>query len=139
MMNRVMNMIRREAQREASTRAKPRRGTISAYDPSKYAAKVRIQPEGFETGFIQIGAEWVGNDWGLYLGPSIGDEVEVNFQEDGKNAAYIGSRFYGDVTRPLPVPSGEAWMVHKTGAFFKLTNDGKMALSGCRWVNLDTQ
>jgi uncharacterized protein involved in type VI secretion and phage assembly len=128
MMDKFRNAMRREAQREASTRAKPRRGTITAYDPSKYAAKVRIQPEGYETGFLQIGAEFVGNGWGLLLGPSIGDEVEVNFQEDGKNAAYIGSRFYGDEAPPMAVASGEAWLVHKSGAFIKLTNDGKMSL-----------
>jgi uncharacterized protein involved in type VI secretion and phage assembly len=128
MMRKIQNLMRREAQREASTRAKPRRGTITAYDPSKYAAKVRIEPEGYETGFLQIGAEFVGNGWGLILGPSIGDEVEVNFQEDGKNAAYIGSRFFGDEAPPLPVPSGEAWLVHKAGAFIKLTNDGRLSL-----------
>jgi uncharacterized protein involved in type VI secretion and phage assembly len=128
MMDKIRNAMRSEAKRESSTRAKPRRGTITAYDPSKYAAKVRIEPEGYETGFLQIGSEFVGNGWGLILGPSIGDEVEVNFQEDGKNAAYIGSRFFGDETPPFPVPSGEAWLVHKSGAFIKLTNDGKMSL-----------
>jgi len=128
MMRKIQNLMRREAHREASTRAKPRRGTITAYDPSKYAAKVRIEPEGYETGFLQIGSEFVGNGWGLILGPSIGDEVEVNFQEDGKNAAYIGSRFFGDELPPFPVPSSEAWLVHKSGAFIKLTNDGKLSL-----------
>jgi uncharacterized protein involved in type VI secretion and phage assembly len=129
MMKRIQNMMRAEAQREASTRAKTRRGTISAYDASKYAAKVLIQPEGFETGFIPIGAEWVGNGWGAYCGPSIGDEVEINFQEDGKGAPYIGSRFYGDRAVPLAVPSGEYWLVHKSGAYIKLPNNGKVALA----------
>ena len=69
MMQRIQNLMRRESQREASTKARPRRGTVTAYDPSKYAVKVRIQPEGFETGFIQIGAEWAGNGWGVFYGP----------------------------------------------------------------------
>jgi uncharacterized protein involved in type VI secretion and phage assembly len=129
MMKRIQNFMRMEAQREASTRAKPRRGTISAYDPAKYAAKVILQPEGFETGFLPIGSEMVGAGWGLYCGPSIGDEVEVNFQEDGKGAAYIGSRFYGDEAPPVAVPSGEFWLIHKSGAYIKLTNDGKLSLA----------
>src|SRR5580698_3843283 len=107
MMNKILNAMRREAQREASTRAKPRRGTVSAYDPNAYAAKVMIQPEGFETGFLPIGSSWVGNLWGMFCPPSPGDEVDVHFQEDGKNAAYISLRFFGGKARPLAVPSGE--------------------------------
>jgi len=31
---------------------------------------------------------------------------------------------------PLPVSSGEFWLVHKTGSFLKLTNDGKVSING---------
>jgi uncharacterized protein involved in type VI secretion and phage assembly len=128
MMNGIKNMMRREAERSDTQRAQPRRAIVSAYDPNRYAAKVIIQPEGFETGFIPIGAEWVGSGWGLYCPPTPGDEVEVNFQEGGKNAPYIGKRFYGNEAPPLAVPSGEFWLIHKSGSLIKLTNDGKLTI-----------
>jgi len=129
MMNKMLNLMRREAQREASTRARPRRGTVSAYDPDKYAAKVIIQPEGFETGFLPIGSTWVGNLWGLFCPPSPGDEVDVHFQEDGKNAAYIALRFFGGNAKPLSVPSGEFWLVHSSGSFAKFLNNGTVVFT----------
>ena len=125
----LQNIMRREAARQGTGRSLPRRGTISSYDPAKYAAKVIVQPEGYETGFIPIGSDWVGNGWGLFAGPTPGDEVEINYQEGGKNAPYIGKRFYGNLAQPLPVPSGEFWLVHKSGSFLKFKNDGSVSLN----------
>lgn len=124
----IQNIMRREAARQAGEKTLPRRGTISSYDPARYAAKVIVQPEGYETGFIPIGSEWVGNGWGLFAGPAPGDEVEINYQEGGKNAPYIGKRFYGEVAVPLAVPSREFWLVHQSGSFLKFKNDGSVAL-----------
>lgn len=129
MMRRMMNIVRGESQRGAGTKSLPRRGTISAYDPNNYAAKVIIQPEGFETGFLPIGAIMVGNGFGIFCAPSIGDEVDVHFQEGGKNAAYISLRFFGNKARPLTVPSQEFWIVHSSGSMAKFTNDGKVTLT----------
>jgi uncharacterized protein involved in type VI secretion and phage assembly len=129
MMRRIQNMMRGEGQRAAAAKAPARRGTISAYDPNNYAAKVIIQPEGFETGFLPIASPYVGNGFGLFFGPGIGDEVDVHFQEGGRNAAYISLRFFGNRARPLSVPSGEVWLVTSSGSKAKFTNDGKVTLS----------
>lgn len=130
-MNQIQNIMRREAGQVQNTKAFPRRGIVTSYDPNRYAAKVRIQPEDVETGFLPIGTPWVGNGWGLLCPPTSGDEVDVHFQEGGKNAAYITLRFYGDAALPPGVaPSGEFWLVHKSGGFLKLTNDGKVSLNG---------
>ena len=137
MMQRITNALVGEAQRSAGTKSLPRRGIVSAYDPSNYAAKVRIQPEDVETGWLPVGSVWVGNGWGLFCPPALGDEVDVHFQEGGKNAGYISLRFFGNVARPLEVPAGELWLVHSSGSRFKLTNDGKSALldaEGCGFV-----
>jgi uncharacterized protein involved in type VI secretion and phage assembly len=125
MMQRMMNAMRGEGQRAAGTKSLPRRGTVSAYDPDNYA----IQPEGFESGFLPIASSWVGNLWGMFCPPTQGDEVDVHFQEGGKNAAYISLRFFGGKARPLSVPSGEFWVVHKSGSFIKFTNDGKVQIT----------
>lgn len=111
-------------------------GIIDSYDPDLYCAKVRLQPEDPDnpenslTGFLPISTEWSGNGWGDVYGPSVGDVVDVHFQEGGKNAGYISKRFYSSVTRPPgPVPSGEAWRVHQSGSFMKFTNDGKVSVN----------
>lgn len=126
----LTNIMRRESQRVASQKSLPRFGIVTSYDPSRYAAKVRIQPEDYETGFLPVATPWVGNDWGLFAPPTAGDVVEVHFQEGGKEAAYIALRFFGNVAQPLSVPSGEFWLVHRSGSLVKLTNDGKLTLNG---------
>jgi hypothetical protein len=69
----------------------------------------------------KAGVLYVVRQWAMF---------EVNFQEWGKNAGFIGKKFYSSVTRPPgPVPSGEFWLVHKTGSFLKFTNDGKVSIS----------
>lgn len=125
-MKTLLNTMRREAAQALNQKAFPRRGVVTAYDPINYSAKVSIQPEGTETGFIPIGCAWVGNGWGMFCPPSPGDEVDVFFQEGGKNAPYIALRFYGNSAQPLAVPSGEFWLVHQSGANLQFTNDGKV-------------
>ena len=129
MMNGQMNVMRREAGRVLARQATTRVGTVSAYDPAHYAAKVVVQPDGFETGWLPVTTPWSGNGWGLFAPPSPGDTVDVHFQEGGKEAGFIALRFYSNKTRPLPAPSGEFWLVHASGAFLKLTNDGKALLN----------
>jgi phage baseplate assembly protein V len=136
MSQRIQNIMRREAARQGSQQALPKRGVVTAYDPNTYSAKVLIQPEGYETGFIPIGSEWVGSGWGLYCPPTPGDEVEINYQEGGKNAPYIGKRFYGNLAPPLNVPSGEFWLVHKSGTALKLTNDENASLNVAGNLNI---
>lgn len=125
----LTNLMRREAERAMSRKASTLMGFVSAYDPSKYAAKVVLQPDGVETGFIPIGSPWVGNGFGFSAGPNIGDMVDVHFQEWGKGAPYVSLRFYGNKARAPGAPSGEMWMVHKSGASIKLKNDGTLVMT----------
>jgi len=125
----IQNIMRREAARQGSQQSFSRMATVSAYDPSHYAVKVLIQPEGFETGYIPIGTTWCGNGWGDFYGPTPGDVVDVHFQEGGKLAAYVSLRFFGNLAQPLPVPSGERWTVHKSGSLMKFHNDGSVELT----------
>ena len=112
-----------------SSRAVTRQGIVDGYDPSNYAIRVALQPDGTLTDWISLKTAWAGNGWGLFLAPSIGDVVEVDFQEADGESGSVGWRFFNNQNRPLPVPSGEAWLVHKSGASIKLTNDGKLTLA----------
>ncbi|MCE9565854.1 MAG: phage baseplate assembly protein V [Planctomycetes bacterium] len=136
MSDRLQNVMRREGERAASQRALTRMATVTSYDPNSYAAKVVIQPEGHETGFIPVATPWVGSGWGMFCPPSPGDVVDVHFQEGGKLAAYVSLRFYGDAAQPLGVPSGEFWLVHQSGSFLKFKNDGTVLVNGAGDINV---
>jgi phage baseplate assembly protein gpV len=128
MMQNLLNVARREAERVMSRLALPKTGIVSGYDPANYSAKVTLQPQGVETGWLPVRTPWAGNGWGLFCPPDIGDEVEVQFQEGGKQAGYVALRAFGDRFRPLEVPSGEFWLVHKSGSSLKFLNDGTVEL-----------
>lgn len=125
----LANAMRGLAQMNAGTRSESRDGTISSYDPDAYAVKVLLQPEGTETGWIQLAAAAVGVGWGVVFAPSIGDAVKVDFVLGNAETPVAVARFFNDVDQAMPVPSGEYWMVHKSGAFMKMTNDGKVAIN----------
>ena len=124
----LLNQVRRAAEDSAQSQAVTRHGTISSYDPSNHAVKVELQPDGTLTGWIPLKASWVGNGWGMFAAPQIGSAVEVSFQEADGGVGSAGLSFFNDVERPLSVPAGEFWLVHASGAFVKLTNDGALAL-----------
>lgn len=130
MMHDLLNAQKAAAQQATQGRASTRQGVISSYDPNAYAVKVMLQPDNVPTGWIPLKSAWIGNGWGLFCPPSIGDAVEVDFQEDDGGVGSVGLRFFNDADRPLSCPSGEFWLVHKTGSFMKLTNDGKFLVNG---------
>ncbi|MBW9334599.1 baseplate assembly protein [Herbaspirillum sp. RU 5E] len=120
----------------SNTEAKPRKGIVSSYNPDTYSVKVRIQPDNDETGWLSLAAAAVGNDWGVIFAPSIGDQVDVHFEEGNANSGFVCSRFFDDQDRPMAVPSGEFWMVHKTGSFLKFTSDGKISVNGAAEIDV---
>jgi len=122
-MRHFLNSVKATAQM-ANQGLNTRQGTISGYDPSTYSVKVMIQPDGVLTGWIPLKSLWIGNGWGLFSPPSIGDAVEINYQEADGFGGSVGLRFFNDQDRPLPCPSGEFWLVHKSGSLLKFHNDG---------------
>ncbi|WP_156884106.1 hypothetical protein [Paraburkholderia sp. SOS3] len=79
-----------------------------------------------ETGFIPLGAQWVGNGFGAVFGPAIGDAVRLDFVDGRVEVAIVGSRFFNNSARPPVVQSGQAAIVDSTGSFVRLNNDGTM-------------
>ena len=126
---RLQNALRAAAVGSQNAHADPKKGLVSAFDQARYAVKVFLQPQGNETGWIPLGALWVGSGWGMYAPPSIGDQVEVTFEDGHGEAGAAGLKYFNDVDQALPVNSGEFWLVHKSGAFFKLLNTGALTFS----------
>ena len=124
-MRSLRNAMRAQAQMAAQSTQNTRLGIISGYDPATYSVKVQFPPDLTETGWIPLGALSVGSGWGVYAAPVIGDQIAVSFQDGDRDAGIAGLRLFDNQSPPLSVPSGEIWAIHKSGAFFKLTNDGK--------------
>ncbi len=74
-MNNLINSIRLVSQTAGQGLARTRIGTVTSYDPNTYSAKVLLQPEGVEIGWLPITSAWSGNGWGLFSPPTSGDTV----------------------------------------------------------------
>ncbi|NOV25885.1 phage baseplate assembly protein V [Cupriavidus necator] len=112
--------------------AESRAGIVRSYDPGRAAARVefvdRSNPSDdealFISGWLPVTSPWVGNGWGMDAPPSPGDQVEVKFFGGSVENGYVCGRLYSDADRPPGAPSGEFWVVHKSGSSLKFKNDG---------------
>ncbi len=128
MMNHLLNTLLSAAQQAAQATATTRQGVVTSYDPDAYAIRVMLQPDDVLTGWLSLKSPWVGNGWGLTCPPSIGDLVEIDYQEGAVSAGSVGWRFYNDEDRPPPCPGGEFWLVHQSGSMLKFHNDGSVEM-----------
>lgn len=119
---------RRDAQDDSKHPA--REGMVTSYDPDNYCVKVMLMPDMIETGWLRISTPWSGNGFGMFAPPMQDDVVEVHFQEGDLQVGFVTLRAFNDVDRPLRVDAGEMWLVHKSGSFYKLTNEGKVLING---------
>jgi hypothetical protein len=62
------NLILRTVERWWAGRYSERHGMVTSYDPDKYLAKVKFQPEGQESGWIPIETGHIGNGYGIAVG-----------------------------------------------------------------------
>ena len=124
----IDNFMNAARQRLGDDGTGPRTGTITSYDPANGVVKVAIQPEGRETNWINLDCPGVGNGWGVQIGPQIGDEVTVSFDSSDPNLGKVTARHTNSLNLPMPVPSGEIWMVHQSGSLLKFNTDGTVTL-----------
>jgi hypothetical protein len=116
-------------------RAESRNGIVTSYDPNTYCVKVQIMPDAADTsdgqmtesGWIALHSQMVGNGWGLVIGPAIGAQVSLRFQESDYGSPSIDGQFF-DETNPIPSgggpQSGEFWPVDQNGQYIKLLASG---------------
>jgi phage baseplate assembly protein gpV len=89
------------------------------------------------TGWLPILSAWVGAGWGMACPPSPGDQVLVLAQEGDAEHGVIVGRAFSDTQRAPAAPVGELWLVHKSGSFLKLANDGTVQVKGDLHVDGD--
>jgi phage gp45-like len=129
-MDRFLNALKAHAQALDRAQGQPRFAVAASVDPARYAARVTLQPEGVLTGWLPVLSPWVGAGWGMACPPRPGDQVLVVAQEgDADNGVIVGGSF-SDRARAPGAAVGELWLVHESGSFVKLANDGTVRVRG---------
>lgn len=130
MLERLTNAVKAHAAGLDNTTGQAKFGTISSVNYETGCARVIIQPDGVLSGWLPTLSVWVGQGWGMVCPPTPGDQVLLIAQEgDGEQGVIVG-RAYSAEALPPKTPSGEFWLVHRTGSFLKLCNDGTVRVGG---------
>lgn len=125
-----LDVMRREAERILSVKTFPRFGVIQNYDPNAYKAKVLIQPENILSGWLPISSEYVGNGFGLFFAPAIGDTVLCQFADGDFGMGVIGSgKIFLPTMPPVACPSGQVMLVHSSGTYLKILASGELDMN----------
>lgn len=126
----LLNAMRQQASLANSRTAIAKLGIVTSYDPKSYCIKASLEPLIPETGWLAYLSAVAGNQWGFFTPPEIGSQVMVLFHEGNVEAGVAIGSMFSTVDKPLAVPAGEFWLVHKQGSRFKFTNDGKVEIHG---------
>lgn len=129
-MDRLLNALKGQSANQDQAAGAPRFGLVTSVDPATATARVTLQPEGVLTGWLPLLTPWAGNGWGLVCPPSPGDQVLVIPQEGDAEHGLVIARAWSNETLSPPAPSGEFWLVHRSGSFIKLQNDGTIQIKG---------
>lgn len=130
MTDRLTNAIKSQAASLDRSSGQAKFAIVSSVNYQTGYARVIVQPDGILTGWLPVLSSWVGSGWGLVSPPQPGDQVLVIPQEGDMEQGVIVGRAYSSKAMPPPAPGGELWMVHKSGSFLKLCNDGTVRVSG---------
>jgi len=108
-----------------------RRGLVLTYQQQPPMAKVLLQPENIETGWLPVLSPWSANGWGIVIPLAANDQVLLVCEEaDGQNYAIWG-RYYSDAdAAPATLPvAGEFFMQSQGGAQLYFKADGSVVLA----------
>ncbi len=136
-MERLLNVIKQHAGALDQSGAQPRFGVVTSVDPDTATARVTLQPEDVLSGWLPVLSAWIGAGWGLSCPPSPGDQVLVLAQEGDAEHGMIVGRAFSKAQQSPAAPVGEFWLVHRSGSFLKLQNDGTVQINGDLHVNGD--
>ena len=134
-MDDFLNALKAQAAGMEQRIGQPRFGVVSSVDPARATARVVLQPEGVLSGWLPVLSPWIGAGWGMVCPPSPGDQVLVLWQEGEAEHGVIVGRAFSDTQAAPKAASGELWLVHKSGTYVKLRNDGSIASGGGGWTH----
>lgn len=119
-----------------------RYGLVTSWDPKTHLAKVAIQPEGTETGWLPTHTMAAANGVGLMTGltpgdgKTTGDQVEVTYDQGDFESGAITSRVHSDTDVPPAVESGEQLLKTPFNSLVKLAKDGSITVTDKHGVTL---
>jgi phage baseplate assembly protein V len=128
MISKFWNQVKAHAASLDGMNGQARFGLVSSFDPNAYAARILVQPENLLSGWLPVLGQWVGAGWGMAAPLSPGDQVLLLAQEGDAEQAVVLGRVWSSVDSPPQAPSGEFWLIHQTGSFIKLQNDGSIMM-----------
>ena len=134
-MDSLLNHLSGQSAQLDQSWAQPRLGVVSSVNPEDYTARVLVQPENVLSGWLPIGSSWVGAGWGLACLPNTGDQVLIVWQEGNPEHGIIVSRLWSNTVSPPAIAVGELWIVHQSGSYLKLRNDGSICSSAGTWLH----
>lgn len=129
-MERFLNLLKQHAGAMDQGGSQPRLATVTSVNPTAATVRVTLQPEGVLSGWLPVLSPWIGAGWGMCCPPSAGDQVLVIAQEGDAEHGIIVGRAFSDECAPPATPVGELWLMHKSGSFIKLQNDGTIQMHG---------
>lgn len=137
MIDRLLNAVKQHAAGLDRGYGQPRFGIVASVDPATYTARVLLQPERVLSGWLPVLSQWIGSGWGLVALPAPGDQVLVLTQEGDAEHGIVVGRAFSDAQPPPQALVGELWLVHGSGSFIKLANDGTVQVRGDLHVDGD--
>ena len=129
-MDSLLNALKAGAAAQDSAVGQPRFGLVSSVDTARGIVRVTLQPEGMLTGWLPLATAWVGPGWGLACPPAPGDQVLVLPEGGAGQPGAVIARTWSTQAPPPAAPVGEFWLVHRSGSFLKLSNDGTVQING---------
>jgi phage baseplate assembly protein V len=126
----LSNIIKSHASNLDQSAGQVKFAVVTSVNTANHTARVIIQPEGVLSGWLPILSLWVGNGWGMACPPTPGDQVLLVPQEGNVEQGIIVGRVFSVKQASPPAPSGEFWLMHQSGSFLKLSNDGTIRING---------
>ena len=130
MIERLSNAIKSHASTLDQSTGQIKFGTVTSVNSQNATARVLIQPDNVLSGWLPVLSQWVGSGWGMVCPPDPGDQVLLVPQEGDVEQGIIIGRTFSNKQKPPVAPGGEFWLVHQSGSFLKLCNDGTIRING---------
>lgn len=120
----LRNLIHREVQRVLDRRSRRTPCIVDSYDGTTHRVKVKLQPEGTLSGWMQIETATIG----LLIAPNIGDPGWIEFHENDRRAGvFVASAHNNAKPPPLKISAGEFFYQQPgTNSSLYIKNDGSV-------------
>lgn len=126
-MDGFLNAMKSQTGNQIDARGQFKIGVVKSVHAEAYTVKCEIQPDGVMSGWLPVFSMWLGNGWGMACLPPPGTQVLIApLNGDMENGIVMGALYSSADIPPGPARVGEFLLVHSTGTFLRLGNDGSV-------------